>query len=33
MSLRTFNRKPGLLTRAEASSLIKELSNLTRRPA
>jgi hypothetical protein len=33
MSLRTFGRKPGQLTRAEASSLIKKLSNLTRRTA
>ena len=33
MSLRAFNRKPGALTRSEASSLIKELSNLARRTA
>jgi len=33
MSLRAFNRKPGALTRAEASSLIKELSNMKRRVA
>ncbi len=33
MSLRAFNRKPGTLTRSEASSLIKELSNLARRTA
>ena len=33
MSLRAFNRKPGALTRSEASSLIKELSNFTRRTA
>ena len=30
MSLRAFNRKPGALTQREASSLIKELSNLAR---
>ena len=28
MSVRTFNRKPGELTRHEASGLIKELSDL-----
>ncbi len=33
MSLRAFNRKPGGLTRSQASSLIKELSNLKRRTA
>ena len=33
MSLRAFNRKPGALTRSEASSLIKELSNLKRQTA
>lgn len=33
MSLRMFTRKPGALTRGEASSLIKELSNLKRQPA
>jgi hypothetical protein len=33
MSLRAFHRKPGALTRSEASSLIRELSNLTRRTA
>ncbi len=33
ISLRAFNRKPGALTRSEASSLIKELSNLARRTA
>ena len=33
MSLRVFNRKPDALTRAEASTLIKELSNLKRRVA
>jgi hypothetical protein len=33
MSLRAFSRKPGALTRAEASSLIKELSNMKRRVA
>jgi hypothetical protein len=33
MSLRAFNRKPAELTRGEASSLIKELSNLKRRMA
>jgi hypothetical protein len=33
MSLRVFNRKPGALTREEASNLIKELSNLKRRVA
>ncbi|MBI2202994.1 MAG: hypothetical protein HYU41_03935 [Candidatus Rokubacteria bacterium] len=30
MSLRVFNRKPGALTREEASTLIKELTNLKR---
>jgi hypothetical protein len=33
MSLRVFNRKPDALTREEASSLIRELSNLKRRVA
>jgi hypothetical protein len=33
ISLRAFNRKPAELTRAEASSLIKELSNLKRQVA
>ena len=33
ISLRAFSRKPGALTRSEASSLIKELSNLARRTA
>ena len=33
ISLRAFNRKPAALTRAEGSSLIKELSNLKRRVA
>jgi hypothetical protein len=33
MSARAFNRKPGALTRSEASSLIKELSNLKRQTA
>ncbi len=33
MSLRTFRRKPGGLTRNEASNLIKELSNLKRQVA
>ena len=33
MSLRAFSRKPGTLTRSEASSLIKELSNLRRKAA
>jgi hypothetical protein len=33
MSLRAFNRKPGQLTRAEASNLIRELSNMKRRVA
>lgn len=33
MSRRAFNRLPAALTRAEASNLIKELSNLKRRPA
>ncbi len=33
MSLRVFNRKPDALTRAEASTLIKELSNLRHRVA
>ena len=33
MSLRVFNRKPDALTREEASTLIKELSNLKRRVA
>lgn len=33
MSLRAFNRKPAELTKGEASSLIKELSNLKRRVA
>ena len=33
MSLRAFSRKPGALTRSEASSLIKEMSNLARRTA
>jgi len=33
MSLRVFNRKPDALTRDEASTLIKELSNLKRRVA
>ena len=33
MSLRAFGRKPAGLTRAEASGLIKELSNLKRRVA
>jgi Rad52/22 family double-strand break repair protein len=33
MSTRAFGRKPGQLTRAEASNLIKELTNLTRQTA
>jgi len=33
MSLRVFNRKPDALTRDEASTLIRELSNLKRRVA
>lgn len=33
MSTRAFGRKPGLLTKAEASTLIKELTNLRRTPA
>jgi len=33
MSFRAFNRKPGALTRGQASSLIKELSNLKRQTA
>ena len=33
ISLRAFNRKPAELTRAEGSSLIKELSNLKRQVA
>jgi hypothetical protein len=33
MSQRAFNRKPAQLTRAEASTLIKELSNLKRQVA
>jgi hypothetical protein len=30
MSLRVFNRKPGALSRTEASALLKELTNLKR---
>jgi hypothetical protein len=33
MSTRAFGRKPGQLNRAEASNLIKELTNLRRRTA